>query len=401
MDQKKLWKNENWWTSEYNYEKGITDKFKFDKNLKIHDATLRDGEQTPGVVFSVDEKIEIARMLSEAGVHRIEAGMPAVSSADKKAIMEIKKMNLDAEIFSFVRAKDEDIEMSKDCGVDGVIIEVPIGKPKLELQFEWDIQKVINSSIGAINKAKDLGMYTVFFPYDTTRADRDDIKKLLKALKDEAMPDAIGVVDTMGCAIPGSISYLVGIFAETLGIPVEVHTHNDFGLALANTIEGLSSGAQVAHCCINGMGERTGNCSLEEIVVTLKLLYGVDTGIDIKKLVQVSKYVEEVSMFNLSRNKPIVGVSNFTRESGIGVDCLFTKPLAMFAVNPSYFGRTAQLVLGKKSGMTSINVKLEEMSLTMDETDKKKLLMEIKQLGIDTKALVSDEQFTEILGKYL
>lgn len=394
------WKTENWWVSNYNYKEEVKSRFNNLDRIKLHDATLRDGEQTPGVVLRRHEKVEIARKLAEAGVHRIEAGMPAVSDEDRLAIADIKKLGLKSEIFVFVRAKEEDIIMCKECGVDGIVIELPIGKPKLDLQFKWDIKRVIDMSIQSIKMAKECGLYTVLFPYDTTRADQEDLEILLDSVMEEAPPDSVGLVDTMGCAMPGAISYMVRLLKDRTGLPVEIHTHNDFGLALANSLEAVMSGADVIHGCINGMGERTGNCALEEVVLAMQLLMGVDLNVDIKKLVDLSEHVEEVTGFKLAQNKPVVGRGNFTRESGIGADALLNAPLAMFALNPAFLGRKPELVLGKKSGLTSIEMKLAEKGIEMDEEAKKALLKDVKEMGLEKKRLLTEGEFIGLVSKY-
>jgi isopropylmalate/homocitrate/citramalate synthase len=394
------WRTSDWWVSSYNFKKEVTSNFKIAPNLQIHDATLRDGEQTPGVVLRKDEKVEVARRLAEAGVHRIEAGMPAVSEDDRKAIEEIKKLNTGAKIFSFVRAMDEDIIMSHECGADGVIIELPIGRPKLELQFKWEVERVIDSSIKSIAKARELGLYTVFFPYDTTRADETDLDKLFSEVIKACRPDSVGLVDTMGCALPGTLSYMTKLVREKTGLPVEIHTHNDFGLALAGTLEAVAAGAEVVHCCVNGMGERTGNCALEEVVMALRLLMGVDLGVDIAKLVELSSVVERMTGFSLAVNKPVVGEANFTRESGIGADALLKAPLAMFATNPYFLGREPKLVLGKKSGLMSIEMKLGALGIELGKEEKNSLLKDVKAMGAAMKRLISDEEFLGMVKKY-
>lgn len=394
------WRNNDWWVSSFNYKSEVAGRFQISPKLQIHDATLRDGEQTPGVVLQKDEKVEIARRLAEAGVHRIEAGMPAVSDDDRKAIEEIKKLNTGAKIFSFVRAMDEDIIMSHECGADGVIIELPIGKPKLELQFKWEVDRVIDSSIKSITKAKELGLYTVFFPYDTTRADESDLEKLFSQVMKTSRPDSVGLVDTMGCALPGTLSHMTRLIKEKTGLPVEIHTHNDFGLALAGTLEAVAAGAEVVHCCVNGMGERTGNCALEEVVTALRMLMGVDLGVDIPKLVELSRVVEQMTGFKLPVNKPVVGEANFTRESGIGADALLNAPLAMFATNPYYLGREPKLVLGKKSGLMSIEMKLKAFGIELGKEEKNSLLKDVKGMGAAMKRLISDEEFLGMVKKY-
>jgi methanogen homocitrate synthase len=395
------WRNDdNWWVSNFNFNSEVTKQFEFKNDIQIHDATLRDGEQTPGVVMRKHEKVEIAKRLAEIGVQRIEAGMPAVSVEDREAISEINKLNLGSKIFSFVRAKEEDLIMTKECGSDGVIIEVPLSKPKLEIQFKWEMDRVIHDSIVAIKKAKELGLYTVYFPYDTTRADELDLEKVLSEIMKETPPDSIGLVDTMGSALPETIGYMTKLMIDRTGLPVEIHTHNDFGLSLANSLQALKSGASVIHTCANGMGERTGNCSLEEVIVVLKLLYGLENNYNIKKAVELSEYLEDVTGYKMALNKPIVGKGNFTRESGIGADVLLNTPLAMFALNPKMLGRAPELVLGKKSGIASINVKLNELGIEMDEEMKKSLLNDVKILGQEKKSLVSDNEFAELVKKY-
>jgi isopropylmalate/homocitrate/citramalate synthase len=394
------WKNENWLVSNYNYKKEVRDQMNLPKKVELHDATLRDGEQTAGIVMSRQEKIEIARKLGESGVHRIEAGMPAVSEEDRKAIEDIKKLGMDSKIFGFVRAKEEDIRMCHESGVDGVIIEVPVGKPKLDLQFKWSIDRVLESSMEAINKARELGLYTVFFPYDTTRADESDLEYLLRGVMRDRGPDSVGIVDTMGCTLPESTDYLVKLVKNITRLPVEIHTHNDFGLAVANSLRAVASGAEVVHACVNGMGERTGNASLEEVVAGLQMLLGIDTGIDMKKLMELSELVENITNFKMAVNKPIVGTANYTRESGIGADTLLKHPLAMFAINPYYLGREPKLVLGKKSGMTSINMKLQELELEIEDDGKKRLLSDVKNAGLEKKRILTDEEFISLVGKY-
>ncbi|HHV17589.1 MAG TPA: 2-isopropylmalate synthase [Thermoanaerobacterales bacterium] len=397
---KYAWRTDNWWVSPFNSREEYRNSWKLPKSIKIHDATLRDGEQTPGVVLKKEEKVRIAEKLSEAGIHRIEAGMPAVSEEDRKAIAEIIKLNLPSTIFGFVRAKEEDIIMAKECGVDGVIIEVPIGKPKLDYQFNWSVDRVVESSVFAIKKAKELGLYTVYFPYDTTRADEDDITKLLSQIKENSLPDSVGVVDTMGCALPGATQYLIKLIKSIMNIPLEIHTHNDFGLALANSITAVMSGAEVVHGCVNGIGERTGNCSTEEVAVALQILMGIDIGVDISKLQELSDLVRETTGFEIVKNKPIVGQEIFTRESGIGADALFKMPLSMFALNPEFLNKKAKLVLGKKSGMMSINVKLQEYKIELDEEQKKKLLLDVKQKGVEKKGNLTEDEFLTLVKKY-
>jgi len=388
------------WVSPYNFRSEVLAASKAPQTVEIHDATLRDGEQTPGVVFRKEHKVAIAKALDAVGVHRIEAGMPAVSTEDFAAIQEISSLGLRSKIFTFARAMNEDIDAAVACGAHGVVIEVPIGYPKLVHQFKWTWEDVLRKSVPVINYAKSKGLYTVFFPYDATRAREQDIDDLLSGIMKESRPDSIGLVDTMGCATPAAIGYLTRKYLALTGLPVEVHTHNDFGMAVAAELAGVEAGASVVHSCVNGLGERTGNASLEELILALELLYGKATGCDLAGLAALSTLVEELSGIRLAQNKPVVGTENYTRESGIGVNLVVEQPLAMFATHPAMFGRTGKIVLGKKSGKPSVVYKLAELGLgALDEAGESAVLAEVKRLGNDKRALVSDDEFKAIVQK--
>src|SRR6202051_4423748 len=262
----KYYQEDKWWGSPYNYAAEVQAELHLPPRVTIHDATLRDGEQTPGVVFSVADKIAIAEKLDEVGVDRIEAGMPAVSEQDFQAIKEISKMGLKARIYTFARAIDTDIDKAIECGCHGVIIEIPIGYPKLKYQFKWTWEDVLRKSVGVINYAKSRGLHVVYFPYDTTRAREEDLSNVLTRIMQEAPPDAVGVVDTMGCILPEAMKFMVRMLKSLTNLPIEVHTHNDFGMAVATELAGVEAGAECVHSCANGLGEGTGNGAPEELL---------------------------------------------------------------------------------------------------------------------------------------
>lgn len=272
MEKQNHYRENSWWASLYNDYPAVTETLQTAPKVEIHDATLRDGEQTPGVVFTVEDKIRIAEKLDEVGIERIEAGMPAVSKDDFEAIKAICRRNLKARIFTFARSIREDVDKAVECGAHGVVIEVPIGYPKLKYQFKWTWENVFEKSADCINYAKSQGLYVVYFPYDTTRAREEDLANLMAGLMKDAPPHSVGVVDTMGCALPQTIQYLVKKMKQlTGGLPVEVHTHNDFGMAVATELAGVAAGAEVIHSCVNGLGERTGNAAAEELMVAMKI----------------------------------------------------------------------------------------------------------------------------------
>lgn len=388
-----------WWVSPYNFKPEVMAGRNQPAKVLIHDATLRDGEQTPGVVFRKEDKIRIAKALDRVGVDRIEAGMPAVSGEDFEAIGEITGLGLKAKIFTFARAMKEDIDKALACGAGGVVIEVPIGYPKLLYQFKWTWEDVVRKTAPVIEYAKSKGLYTVFFPYDTTRAREEDLDAMLPAIMKEAAPDSIGLVDTMGCATPEAICYLTRKFIDMTGLPVEIHTHNDFGMAVATELAAVGAGASVVHSCVNGLGERTGNAALEELILGLNLLYGADMGNEIGAIRELSELVGDLSGVRIAQNKPVVGEENFTRESGIGVNLVVEKPLAMFATDPALTGRKGKIVLGKKSGKLSVQYKLEELGLgILDDAEAAAALAAVKSLGNEKRGLVSDAEFAGIVN---
>lgn len=396
------YRENQWWVSPYNFAPEVRARFELPPRVSIHDATLRDGEQTPGVVFSVADKIAIAEKLDEVGVDRIEAGMPAVSGQDFEAIKRISGLGLKSKIYTFARAINADIDKAVECGCHGVIIEVPIGYPKLQYQFKWTWEDVLKKSVGVINHAKSSGLHVVYFPYDTTRAREEDLRNLLSRIILDAPPDAVGVVDTMGCALPAAIKHMVRLVKSLTKLPVEVHTHNDFGMAVATELAGVEAGAECVHSCANGLGERTGNAALEELIVALHVLYGYRTHYDLSKLPELGELVSRLSRFDVAANKPILGERNFTRESGIGVDLVVKEPLAMFGTHPALTGRRGEVVLGKKSGKASIAYHLEQLGITGIEDEMvAEMLRCVKEKGIDKRGLLTPEEFKEIVDRVL
>jgi isopropylmalate/homocitrate/citramalate synthase len=394
---------DKWWVSPFNLVPEVRNTFSLPARVEIHDATLRDGEQTPGVVFSIADKVAIAEKLAEVGVDRIEAGMPAVSDQDFKAIKEITKLGLKSKIYTFVRAMTADIDKSLECGATGVILEIPIGYPKLQWQFKWTWEDVLRKSVDVINYAKTHGLEVVYFPYDTTRARQEDLENLLPRLMDVCQPDSIGIVDTMGCILPEGMKYMVRLVKTlTKGLKVEAHTHNDFGMAVATELAAVEAGAEVVHSCSNGLGERTGNAALEELIVALHVLYGYDTHYQLDKLPELGELVRRLSDLPIAVNKPILGSRNFTRESGIGVDLVVKQPLAMFGTHPALTGRSGDVVLGKKSGKASITYTLEQMGITgtSDEAVNEMLQM-VKLRSIEKRGLITPDEFRDIADRVL
>jgi Isopropylmalate/homocitrate/citramalate synthases len=365
----------------------------------FHDVTLRDGEQTPGVVFNADDKLKIARLLSEVGVRRIEAGMPVISDEERSAIRSIVKEGLESEIFTLCRLRKEDIEASAETEVQGIVLEAPVGVPKLK-QFGWGLDYVESLSLEMIDFAKSHGLYVTYFGVDTTRVDEEAYFKLMsKIVKSRA--DAFAVVDTFGCITTDGMRYLVRRLREVTQKPIEVHTHNDLGLAVANTVAAVLEGASVVHTAVNGLGERVGNAAFEEVVANLEIMLGIKTGVALDELKRLSRVVEERSGFRMPPNKPIVGDNAFARESGISVAGWAKYNLGSEPLLPEVVGNRHRVLVGKKSGRHAIEYKLKELgiSASLSEDQLRELLGEVKRFAELNKRALTDEEFTSLVAK--
>jgi methanogen homocitrate synthase len=387
---------DKWWTSPFNWEEDVRKDLSLPAKVEIHDATLRDGEQTPGVVFRKDEKVAIAKKLDEIGVDRIEAGMPAVSKEDMEAIKEISSLGLNAKIMTFSRAMPADIDRTIECGADGAVVEVPSGLPRLKYQYKWTEDEIIERAVTAVKYAKDKGLFVNFFPFDTTRAEFDFLKRLVGEVAEKGKPDSVCVVDTTGCILPRAMGFLISELKRLVDIPLEVHTHNDLGCGIATSLAAVEAGAKTVHVCANGLGERTGNASLEEVAVSLKTMLGVDTSIKYEKLEELSQLVEKLSGMKLGKQKPIMGEITYIRETGLGIDALEKEPRVGYSVQAEFVGRKYRFVLGKKSGKPSVEIRLKEMNLEATEEQMRTMLDQVKLLSIEKKSWLSDEEFLEI-----
>ncbi|HYE84328.1 MAG TPA: hypothetical protein VEG39_19455 [Clostridia bacterium] len=396
--EKGPWKGEGYWFSHYNFLDEVRKNWTLPQKVEIHDATLRDGEQTPGVVLRPDEKVAIAEKLAEVGVDRIEAGMPAVSQDDFNAIKKITSMKLPSKILAFARAVPDDIKKVAESGAWGVVIEVPIGYPKLRHQFHKSWEWVLENSIIACKAAREAGLHVVYFPYDTTRCDLKEFESLLSGLCKESKPDSIGVIDTVGCATPEAMGFLTRFVKKLTGCTVEVHTHNDLGMGAATSLGAITAGAEVVHVSVNGLGERTGNTAFEEVALMLKGCLGYEmANLNYSKMKELSELVASLTGVPINPNKAVVGNRSFARESGIGIDQVLNFPLSMFNMDPKMVGTKPRVMYGKKSGVQSVAVKLDELGLTATEQQKKNILEKIKQSGIDKKGPLTDEEVEAIV----
>jgi isopropylmalate/homocitrate/citramalate synthase len=383
------------WVSELNTRPEIRAAFPQTK-IRFYDTTLRDGEQTVGVVLSPEQKLEIARKLDELGVSRIEAGFPRVSPEDAEAIQLMQKANLKAELWGFSRAVNADVEELVRLGLRASVIEAPTSDLKLKA-YGLTREDVLRRVVDAMSFAKQNGIKVAFFGVDGTRTDLDFLKKInLAAL--EAGAAEIVVVDTVGACGPEAVEFLVREVCGWVGpsTPVHFHGHNDFGMATACAIAAVRAGATWIQGTINGMGERAGNADICEIALALRCLYDVPVALDLTKVREASEVVSEFSGYTLDAWKPLVGENLFVRESG-AVAAQFHIPEAIEPYSAELVNAHRSIVLGKKSGLDSIDLKCKELGLTITPEQRAPLLAEVKKRSITKRGLLTDEEFKEIV----
>ena len=397
------WKNPYWFVSHYNYSKDARRGLKLPKRVRVHDITLRDGEQQAGIVIRKDEKIQVARALSEAGVDRIEAGMPAVSEEDAEAVKAIAHDGLDSKIFAFARCAKSDVDLGLKADVDGLVMEVPSSDHIIKYAYGWPEQKAIDLSVEATAYAHEHGLYVTFFTIDSSRASFKACWKLVNAVATRGHMDSLTVVDTFGVCSSQGFASLVRSLKERVKKPLEVHCHNDFGLAVANTIAGVAEGAEVVHTTVNAIGERMGNASLEQTMMALQLLYGVKSGIKLEKLRGLSKLVEQVSGQKVPVNAPVVGDNVFKTESGIITGWWsraesLNMPLEVFPFLPELVGHDpVRILLGKKSGRDSIYYMAKKLGLTIPEAAVDEVLQKVKTVAEANKRVLTQDEFLQIV----
>lgn len=399
------WQSDKWFVSPWNYDEEVTQGLNFPETIKLHDVTLRDGEQQAGVTFKKEDKIRIAEALAEMGVHRIEAGMPVVSKEDEAAIKEIVKRNLGPEIFAFARCMVDDVKRAADCGVKGIVVEIPSSEHIIQRAYRWPMQKAVDLSIEATLCAKEHGLYTVFFPIDASRADMNWVLNLLEKVATEGHMDALAVVDTFGGLSPHAIPRLIREVKKRINKPIETHFHDDFGLGAANTIMALAAGAEVAHTTVTALGERAGNSPYEDVALALLTMYGIDLGLKYEKVYPLSKLVRELAGVPVQSNRGIVGDMIFNIESGIisswFKNCGEEIPVELFPIHWELVGQNpAEVVLGKNSGIDSIWAWLQKTGFkTATPEEANEILLQVKARAYEKKTLLTVDDFQEIASK--
>jgi len=400
------WKTDKWFVSSWNYLADVRKDYAFAPKIKIHDVTLRDGEQQTAVVFRREEKVAIAKRLDALGIHRIEAGMPAVSPQDKAAIQDIAALGLSAQVFAFARCIPEEIKVVKECGCKGVVVEIPASDHMIKNAYGWSVDRAMKSSIDTTLAAKDAGLYTVFFTIDATRTELGRFLDIVDEVATKGHMDALTMADTVGACTPDAITHAVKQVIERLKKPVEIHCHQDFGLGVANTIAALTAGASVAHTTVTGLGERAGNVPMEDVVMSLLCLYGLDLGIHTEKFCELSRFVMELARVTQPPNRPIVGDKLYEVESGIiaGWVRMARKdnPLEYVPFSADLVGQTpVSIVLGKNSGPPSMEEWCEKLGVKATDEERLAMLQQVKAKSFEKKDLLTAEEFKTIVDRVM
>jgi isopropylmalate/homocitrate/citramalate synthase len=387
--------NSKVWVSELNARPEVRSAFPR-TTVHFYDTTLRDGEQTVGVVLTPQQKLEIARKLDELGVSRIEAGFPRVSPEDAEAIQLMQKAGIKAELWGFSRAVKADVEELVRLGLTASVIEAPTSDIKLRA-YGLSREEVLKRIAGAVSVAKQNGITVAFFAVDGTRTDLAFLKQVYLAAL-EAGAAEIVVVDTIGACSPEAVEFLVRQTRTWVGAqtPVHFHGHNDFGLATACSVAAVRAGATWIQGTINGMGERAGNADICEIALALQCLYDVPVALNLTKVRETSEFVRQAAGYTLEAWKPLVGENLFMRESG-AVASQFHIPEAIEPYSSELVNARRSIVLGKKSGLDSIDLKAKELGLEVKPEQRAQVLATVKKQAIAKRGLVTDEEFRRIL----
>ncbi|ADP77760.1 2-oxosuberate synthase, condensing enzyme; 2-isopropylmalate synthase [Methanothermus fervidus DSM 2088] len=370
-------------------------KLKFPDRIIIYDTTLRDGEQTPGVCLNLNEKLEISKKLDELGVDQIEVGFPVVSEKEKESVKTIANEGLNAEILALSRAKKEDIDTAVSCDVDGVIIFLATSDLHLKYKLHMTQQQILDMCLDSIEYAKDHGIFVAFSAEDATRTNLSFLKNVYKKAE-EYGANRVHIADTVGAIHPQAMFFLVKNIRDEINIDIGLHCHNDFGLALANSISGLLAGGNAVSTTVNGIGERAGNTPLEELIMALKILYGIDLKLNIEVLYELSEIVEKYTSVKKAVNKPIVGKNVFRHESGIHVDAVIEEPLTYEPFLPELVGRKRKIILGKHSGSRAIKAKLDEYGIKVTKDELCKIVEKVKEKR-EEGVYITDDVFCKIV----
>lgn len=399
------WHTRDWFTSPWNFAEEVTGAYELPGSVIVHDTTLRDGEQQAGVLFTAIQKLRIAEALADAGVQRIEAGMPAVSSEDEAAIKSIVAEDLPSEVYVLSRCMKDDVQRAVDCGVDGVVMEIPASRHLVELGYRWTVERALALCVEATSYAASQGVKVAFFPVDASRAGMDEFLELIRTVSRDGHMDSLGLVDTFGVLTPGGASLFARKCRE-FNVPLEAHFHMDFSLGVANSCAAVAAGATVVHATVGGLGERAGNTPLEDVALALLTMYGVSAGLDTTKFSALNKLVMGFAGVSVPPQRGIVGSRLFQMESGMVAgwyeNSRSTGLTEVFPYDPALVGRpdAPEVILGKGSGPDSIAMSAERVGVKdLSAIEVAELLRRVKVEALGLRRCLTLEEFKVQIDK--
>jgi len=371
-----------------------------DKPIMLDDTTLRDGEQTAGVVFANQEKIRIAKLLDEIGVHQIEVGIPAMGGDERDTIEQIAHLGLNASVLAWNRANIADIKTSVECGVDAVAISLATSDIHIKTKLMKDRAWVLDSMRKAVAFAKERGVYVSVNAEDASRTEMAFLIEYAQAAKAEGA-DRIRFCDTIGLMEPFRCYEAIKTLAESTGLEIEMHTHNDFGMAVANAMAGIRAGANWVNVTVAGLGERAGNAALEEVVMALKYIEGVEIDVDTTRFREIGEYVMAAAGRRIPAWKSVIGTNMFAHESGIHADGVIKNPKTYEVFAPGEVGLERQIVIGKHSGSKALEMKFGEYGIELTKEQATELLPMVRSLAIELKRSLFDKELLYVYNDYV
>lgn len=370
------------------------------KKIKVFDTTLRDGEQTPGVALTPEKKLEIAKALDELGVDIIEAGFPINSEGEFNAVRQIAR-EVDTTVCGLARALKPDLDRCIEAEVDLVHAFISTSPQHLKYQMEKTEDEVYEMAVDAVQYVVDHGLPCLFSPMDATRSDINYLIRVCKGVE-EAGAETINIPDTVGVMYPSAMRELISKVRKAVKVDIDVHCHNDFGMAVANTLAAVEAGANQVQVAVNGLGERAGNADLEQVVMALKVLYGRETNVKYRNIYATSKLVERLTGVRVMPNFPIVGDNAFAHESGIHVHAVLKKAETFEPLKPEMVGARRRIVLGKHVGVHGIEAKLKELRIEVTPEQLMEITKKVKDLGGKGKRIVEEDLIAiseDVVGK--